>query len=148
MNQFVHKVAAYITCGNQLLVFSQPEFPEAGIQIPSGTVGEDENFDTAVLREAFEETGLSGLRIQSFLGTCVYDMKPITGKNIDIHRHYYHLSIPGPVERSRWQHWERTPSEGATEPILFELYWVDFPDDVPELSGQLEDMLHKLATDV
>ena len=147
MNKIVHKVAAYITWDHQLLVFSQPEFPEAGIQIPSGTVDEGENFDIAVLREAFEETGLSGLKIQSFLGTCVYDMRPITGEKVDVHRHYYHLMVSSPVERSRWQHWEKTPSEGSTVPILFELYWVDFPDDVPELSGELGDMLHELIID-
>ena len=74
-------------------------------------------------------------------------MRPITGKNVDVHRHYYHLMISSPVERSRWQHWEKTPSEGSTVPILFELYWVDFPDDVPELSGELGDMLHELIID-
>ncbi len=147
MNQAVHKVTAYITCNNQLLVFSQPEFPEAGIQIPSGTVGEDEDLDEAVLREAFEETGLVGLTIESFLGTCIYDMRSITGKNVDVHRHYYHLSSPGPSNGKRWQHWESDPSEGATGPILFELYWVDYPDDVPELSAALGDMLHKIKTD-
>jgi 8-oxo-dGTP diphosphatase len=146
VNHIVHKVAAYITCDRQLLVFSHPEFPEAGIQIPAGTVAEGENFEDAVLREAFEETGLSGLRIQSTLGTCIYDMRPLTGKNVDIHRHFYHLSIPGPVERTKWRHWERNPSEGSTEPIMFELYWVNFPEDVPELSGGLGDMLHKLMT--
>jgi 8-oxo-dGTP pyrophosphatase MutT (NUDIX family) len=147
MNRTVHKVSAYVTCNNRLLVFSEPEFPEAGIQIPSGTVGENESPGDAVLREAFEETGLSGLEIVSFLGTRIYNMRPITGKNVDIHRHYYHLSFPGPVNRVRWQHWERNPSEGAAESILFDLHWADYPDDVPELSGSLGDMLHMIKLD-
>ena len=147
MNRIVNKVAAYITCENQLLVFSHVDFPEAGIQIPAGTVGEGENLDEAILREAYEETGLDNLQIESYLGTHVYDMRPIDGRDVDIHRHYYHLSIPGPVKDSKWQHLENDPSDGTTEPILFELYWVNIPDEIPELSGELGDMLYKLIAD-
>lgn len=146
MNKIVHKVAAYITCNQQLLVFIEPDFPEAGVQVPAGTVGEGEQLEDAVLREASEETGLTNLKIESYLGTHIYDMRPITGDEVDIHRHYYHLSYPGPISKNRWQNWEQTPSGGETEPILFELYWVDFPDDIPELSGRLGDMLEKLPT--
>jgi 8-oxo-dGTP pyrophosphatase MutT (NUDIX family) len=147
MNEIVHKVAAYITCDNKLLVFSHADYPDAGIQIPSGTVGDREDLDDAVLREAFEETGLDNVRIESFLGTRVYDMQPIDGRNVDIHRHYYHLSVPGPIEVNKWQHWELSPSEGTTEPILFELYWVEIPDGIPSLSGELGDMLNNLIID-
>lgn len=147
VNQIVHKVAAYITCDNRLLVFSHADCPEAGIQIPSGTVGDGEDFDEAVLREAYEETGLDNLRIESFLGTRVYDTRSIDGRNVDIHRHYYHLSVPSPIEVNRWRHWEMNPSEGTTEPILFELYWVEIPDGIPSLSGEQGDMLDKLISD-
>jgi len=144
MNQTLHKVAAYITHNRQLLVFTQPDFPEVGVQVPAGTVGEGELFDDAVLREAQEETGLSDLVIEACLGTRIYDMRLITGDEVDIHRHYYHLSYPGPIHEARWQNWEETPSGGETEPILFELYWVDLPEGVPELSGRLGDMLEKI----
>lgn len=144
MNQIVHKVAAYITCEGQLLVFIEPDFPEIGVQVPGGTVDDGENFEKAVLREAGEETGLSGLKIESFLGTKVYDMRPITGDDVDIHRHFFHLSYPGPIQKKRWQNWEENPSDGSP-PILFELYWVAFPDDVPALSAELGDMLDKLS---
>jgi 8-oxo-dGTP pyrophosphatase MutT (NUDIX family) len=147
MNHIVRKVSAYITCSKQLLVFSQPDFPEAGIQIPSGTVGKEENLDRAVLREALEETGLDGLVIESYLGKRVYDMGKVTNQDVEVHRYFYHLSIPGPSETRRWQHWERDPSEGSTEPILFELHWVDYPDEVPELSGALGDLLHMVKID-
>lgn len=146
MNQIVHKVAAYITCNHQLLVFIEPNFPEAGIQVPAGTVGEGEPLEEAILREAIEETGLTNLKIESFLGTRVYDMRSITGDEVDIHRHYFHLSYSGPMDKNRWQNWEETPSGGETEPILFELYWVDIPDNIPKLSGKLGDMLEKLPT--
>jgi NUDIX domain len=50
-----HKVFAYITHCNRLLVFVHPFAPEAGIQIPAGTIKANERPEEAVLREAFEE---------------------------------------------------------------------------------------------
>ena len=49
---------AYITNRGSLLVFRQPAYPEAGIQITAGTVQQGEDVKSAVLREAEEETGL------------------------------------------------------------------------------------------
>jgi ADP-ribose pyrophosphatase YjhB (NUDIX family) len=54
----IRKVFAYITQGNRLLVFRHADFPEAGLQVPAGTVRLDERPEDAVLREAFEETGV------------------------------------------------------------------------------------------
>jgi hypothetical protein len=34
-----HKVLAYITHGERLLIFSHPDAPEAGLQVPGGDVG-------------------------------------------------------------------------------------------------------------
>jgi hypothetical protein len=50
-----HKVFAYITHCNRLLVFVHPFAPEAGIQVPAGTIKANERPEEAVLREAFEE---------------------------------------------------------------------------------------------
>lgn len=65
----VQKVTAFITrkrlFGTQLLVF---QHPTAGIQLPAGTVEMGEDLETAVLREAFEETGLSQLNLKKYLG--------------------------------------------------------------------------------
>ena len=63
MKVIIQKVAAYITCENQLLVFTHVDYPQAGIQVPAGTVAEQESLDDAVLREAFEETGLPNLQV-------------------------------------------------------------------------------------
>ena len=68
------KVIAYITDGDRLLVFRHTDFPEAGIQVPAGTVEEGEALDLAVLREAEEETGLAGLEIRSYLGQRAFDL--------------------------------------------------------------------------
>ncbi|WP_420642136.1 NUDIX domain-containing protein [Candidatus Leptofilum sp.] len=65
----IHKVTAFITReqpeGRQLLLF---QHPQAGVQIPAGTVDAGEDWQTAVLREATEETGLTQLTIHRYLG--------------------------------------------------------------------------------
>ncbi len=121
------KVYAYITLPDRLLVFRHTAFPEAGIQVPGGTVETGEPLEVAVLREAHEETGLHDLRIMEYLGEQELDVRP-WGKN-ELHlRHYYHLE-PGPaafqdgIVPERWTHYEMTPSDGV-EPIEFEFYWV------------------------
>jgi 8-oxo-dGTP pyrophosphatase MutT (NUDIX family) len=62
MNSSVpNKVRAYIFrnlgSSSQLLVFQQPKFPEAGTQVPGGTVDPNEDMEAAVGREVLEETG-------------------------------------------------------------------------------------------
>lgn len=42
--------------------------PTAGVQIPAGTVEKGEDIETAVKREAYEETGLQFVEIESYLG--------------------------------------------------------------------------------
>lgn len=135
-------VKAYVTHGRRLLVFRQPEHPEAGIQVPGGTVHPDESLDDAALREAFEETGLDNLRLVAFLGDARYDGRP-RGKNEIDHRHYYHLRVDGDVP-DRWQHWETDPSEGHYDRILFEFFWADLPDGVPPLIAGMDQMLPRL----
>ena len=69
MNKIVQKVTAFIVRENngvkELLVFKHPT---AGIQIPAGTVEEDEDLETAVKRETEEETGLRFVNIEKYLG--------------------------------------------------------------------------------
>ena len=42
------KALVYITWGDKLLVFSHPDFPEAGIQVPAGTIEPGEEPGAAV----------------------------------------------------------------------------------------------------
>ncbi len=91
------KVTAYITCAGKLVVFTQADFPEAGVQVPSGTVDSGENLEQAVLREAYEETGLLNLKIEGFLGDNKHIFDPPNKDLVKMHRYYYHLSYPGPI---------------------------------------------------
>jgi 8-oxo-dGTP diphosphatase len=128
------KVVAYITQGDQLLVFRHTEFPEAGIQVPAGTIEPGESREDAVLREVREETGLEELTVCSFLGTADVDLAQF-GRD-GVHRlYFYHLEHYGRAP-ARWLHYERDPSDGSPAPIEFEFYWVRFPGSVPNLGQQ------------
>ncbi len=69
MADILGKVTAFVTRpssrGDELLLF---EHPYAGIQIPAGTMEPGETPEQTALREAQEETGLTGLTVSRFLG--------------------------------------------------------------------------------
>lgn len=131
MAPVIYKVFAYITNQNRLLVFRHTDFPEAGIQVPAGTVMVGEDLVTAVMREAQEETGLSDLAIKSYLGEQVRDMKDV-GKDEIHHRHFFHLVCNGDPP-NQWQHDETSGNNGGAIHIHFELFWAALPDQIPEL---------------
>ena len=138
----VQKVFAYITNRNALLVFTHRDFPEAGIQVPAGTVEENEDVRAAVLREAEEETGLSGLVLASYLGEQILDISWFKAGEVH-HRHFFHLLCGGdPPER--WLHAEANPSDGSPAPIWFEFFWAALPDQVPPLIADHGKMLPEL----
>jgi hypothetical protein len=56
-------------------------------------------------------------------------------------RHFFHLTLTGEAP-TRWQHFET--SGGQREPILFELFWVEWPDQIPELIAGQGEMLAAL----
>jgi ADP-ribose pyrophosphatase YjhB (NUDIX family) len=138
----VRKVVAYITQGDRLLVFSHPHHPEAGIQVPAGTLEAGESLKEAVLREAREETGLDDLEIRSYLGVRDCDLAAYGRSEVE-ERHFFHLAFCGEAP-ARWRHYEMHPSEGDAEQIEFELFWVRFPEEVPELAGGQGELLSKL----
>lgn len=139
------KAFAYITHGQRLLVFRHSWVPEAGIQVPAGSIEPGERPEDAVLREAREETGLSGLMLAGFLGEQVRPMVDF-GIEETHHRYFFHLLIQAdPL--ATWHHSERHRSDGAAEPIVFEFFWVDLSREVPELiadHGQFLPELRKL----
>ncbi|MBN1978804.1 MAG: NUDIX domain-containing protein [Anaerolineae bacterium] len=65
----IEKVTAFVTRQRegerQLLLF---EHPDAGVQIPAGTIEIEESPERAVLREAAEETGLTEFSALRYLG--------------------------------------------------------------------------------
>jgi len=129
----MRKVYAYITQDDQLLVFRHTHYPEAGIQVPGGTLEPGEDPRQAILREAHEETGLENLDIRAYLGACQFDLATVGGSGFQM-QHFFHLTLDGPTP-ARWRHFEQHPSDGSPAPIEFTFFWVRFPDQVPVLSG-------------
>ena len=129
------KVFAYITHQCRLLMFRHVDVPEAGIQVPAGTIESGEFPDSAVIREAREETGLADLALVRFLGEAVYTMhdapEPCTPVEWH-HRFFFHLKCLGEPPPA-WRHAELHGPGGPADPIEFEFFWVELADGVPQL---------------
>jgi 8-oxo-dGTP pyrophosphatase MutT (NUDIX family) len=135
------KVFAYITRGDRLLVFAHTDFPEAGIQVPAGTVESGEATEFAVMREADEETGLTGLVLDGFLGDC--KRRSDIGLDEVHHRFFYHLRCTAPAPE-RWQHAETHPHGlPGHPPIRFDFFWAHL-DQLPPLIAGHDEMIDRL----
>ncbi|HEU5315355.1 MAG TPA: NUDIX domain-containing protein [Chloroflexota bacterium] len=143
---------AYVTHGapgrERLLIFSHPEAPEAGLQVPAGTLEEGEPPDLGALREAHEETGLAELELVGFLGERRRDMREYGRAELH-HRYFFHVRCTAETPPERWQNYEVYPSDQlaageVTERPLFELFWVPLPDGVPELVAGHDALLPML----
>jgi 8-oxo-dGTP diphosphatase len=147
--QTKRKAFAYITRGSKLLVFEQPDSPEAGLQVPAGTIEDGEVPETGVMREAWEETDLEGLKLCCFLGEQIRDMSDY-GKDEIHQRFFYHLLCEDAPET--WSHGEYAPSDEPEHDtkILrhrFDFYWADLAK-MPELIAEHDYFVEKLKKEV
>jgi 8-oxo-dGTP pyrophosphatase MutT (NUDIX family) len=130
--------------GEDILLLYHPDHAEAGIQIPGGTVEPGEDIIGAALREAEEETGLTGLVLDRVLGQTDYDMRPF-GKNERHHRTFVLLRCALPTP-DRWFHWEEHPFDAPGERIRFELVWTRLDATLPPLVPGYDAFLGMLPT--
>ena len=133
-----HRAYAYITNGSRLLVFRHVDAPQAGLQVPAGTIEPGEPPERAVLREAGEETGLAALTLVAFLGRDERDMSDCGVAEIQ-HRWFFHLRCDGDPPET-WRHAE---TSGGT-PIGFEFFWAALPNGVPQLVANYDDYVPRL----
>ena len=77
MEKPFEKVTAFVTQERNgikmLLVFKHPN---AGIQIPAGSVEIGEDIETTAIRETYEETGLQDVKIEKYLGCFENELEP------------------------------------------------------------------------
>jgi ADP-ribose pyrophosphatase YjhB (NUDIX family) len=125
------KVFAYITSGRRILLLAHPDHPEAGIQVPAGTMRHGETVEQAAMREATEETGLTDLEFVGVLGEQSFDMRSF-GRDEIHNRTFTHIRCHEPTADA-WEHWETDPEGSPGERIRFELFWASLDEPLPEL---------------
>ena len=135
------KAFAYITHRNRLLVFTHPFAPEAGVQVPAGTIEDGERPEDAVMREAFEETGLTDLTLAHFLGERLHVWSN-GEREVSSQRYFYHLRCNGDPPAT-WRHVETHTSDGSG-PHVFEFCWALLPAGVPALIAEHDACLPQL----
>lgn len=127
----VRKAFAYVTSGRRLLLFTHPLSPQAGIQVPAGTMEPGERPADAALREATEETGLTSLRVERFIGRQIFDARTV-GREEYNDRWFFHIVCESDVPET-WTHGEFNASDGTIGPVPFDFFWVDLDSELPEL---------------
>jgi len=113
------KVYAYVVRkkeGAQLLVFYHKDHPEAGIQIPGGTLERYEDPGEGVKREVIEETGLKEFTVErSFEKSCC----EFQGEKLE--RYFFLLGIKD--SEDRWDH--EVSGEGEDSGLIFKCFWLE-----------------------
>ncbi|GLZ77312.1 hypothetical protein Afil01_21190 [Actinorhabdospora filicis] len=118
------KALAYVVRDGRLLVFTHPDHPLAGLQVPAGGIEDGEPPAEAALREVREETGVEG-RVVASLGVFEYDMRPYRD---EVQRcHVFHVEPEGSVPE-RWR--------GGEDGIAFECFWIPVRDGHVLAGGQ------------
>ncbi len=128
------KVLAYITRGRDLLVFEHAGMPEAGLQVPAGTVEPDEPLDDALWREIAEESGLTRAHLQ--LRT---RFAPIPHPAFAVVRHYAWLSATATLPQA-WSH--AVGGAGEDRGLVFVYRWEQLPP--PILADRMDEAVEQL----
>lgn len=128
-----HKVLAYILRAHntqrEVLVFEHRDFPEAGIQVPAGTVDPDEPFETALFREIQEESGLTPAQLQ-LVAKLTEDDEPGEWPK---RWHVYHL-VPTLSLPDTWAHTVAGAGEDAG--MVFNYYWLPLAEGAQRINRQ------------
>ncbi|MEK9156645.1 MAG: NUDIX domain-containing protein [Patescibacteria group bacterium] len=115
------KVVVYCVHDGRLLVFRHVDFSfeEVGIQVPAGSIRENESPKDTALRELQEETGLDAFEIIGDLGIATYDMAPY--RNEVQNRHFFLARITDTLP-DRWKSVEE--HDGKQSPTNLECFWI------------------------
>ena len=138
------KVVAYVTRGSgadcELLIFEHVDFPEAGIQVPAGTIEPQERPADAAKREVLEEAGLILASAPTCLGTFPYFREDTRENQL---RHVYHFATPGDLP-DNWEH--SVTGYGVDESLLFRFYWLPLDKARARLAVGQGDYLPMIAS--
>ncbi len=130
----ISKILIYITRQHdgetQLLVFEHLDFPDAGVQVPKGTVEPGETIEFAAQREMREETGLTQLDGLHCIGSII--QPPFVEGEGSEERNFFAMNVDGGVPDS-WIH--HVGGKGEDERMRFRFYWVPLNPSL-ELAGE------------
>ena len=136
------KVLAYITRGQkpnlELLVFEHKNHPEAGLQVPGGSIEEDEMIIDALYREIFEETGIMKKDVSLIGQIHTYYFYP-NGKDTAYERNFFHLNYE--AQQQTWDH--RVISDGLDNGLIFQFRWEPL-EQLPKLAGEQDKAVELL----
>ena len=139
----VGKVICYVVRDGWLLVFRHRDYPEAGLQVPAGTLNDGEDPVAGAIRETEEETGRTGFRSLAKLGTYNYEFRD-TFAGVERHelheRHVFRLAPPPGLPES----WSHLAEEGNGD-FWFEFTWVPLRPGLT-LAGDQHALLHRLPS--
>lgn len=139
-----HKVLAYLLRWRlgrrQVLVFEHRDYPDAGLQVPAGTVEPGEAIEAALWREIREECGLEPERLGA--------ARRLTGAyeaEWDQQRHVFAIEA-GDALPDRWTH--TVGGRGEDKGMVFNYYWLDVTPSLRLAGGQEEFLALVDAGDV
>jgi 8-oxo-dGTP pyrophosphatase MutT (NUDIX family) len=133
------KAVIYVTSGIHILVFREPDYPEAGVQPPGGTVTDGETTAEGAARELFEETGIR-IAPTDLVEIGMQDYEYTSGGTLHRHaRTYFHAVTNEPIDRT-WTCVETNPDGPTDHEILFALFWTPLTADLV-LFGELDHCL-------
>ena len=133
----IPKVLAYIVRegkrGKEVLVFRHHDHPEAGIQVPAGTVDPGETLQDTLRREVLEETGLADLKLIDQIAKALFHAD---WRGEWQERNVFHLEA-GPELLDGWIHIVNGDGEDNGLPFVFS--WMPLTEAQTELQwGQGE----------
>ncbi len=138
------KVLVYFVRKNndhfELLVFDHLNMPEAGTQIIGGTVEDNEDLKSSLVREIKEESGLIVHHHElKDLGKTIYHRKDREEIN---HRTYFLYTGDTSKISDYFEH--TVKSDGEDNGIRFVYFWLSLKRAESQLTGNFGEMLNQL----